>query len=112
MSLVIEREELKNEYPVLIEIIQKNHVMEQNIYDELFVNHKPVVNLCHTRKHFVICGDFFISYEMDHIITDVQLTLIGRRLARVTFYQSYQEYEVARVKGMQRSKDQTGLNFN
>jgi len=86
--------------------------MESNIERELYIDNKPVVGLCHTRGYFQIMGEFFIQYTMEHIITDVDLTLIGRRLTEVIFYDNYQEYETARVTQMSKSKDQTGLNFN
>lgn len=108
----ISREELKRDFPDLIAGIQKKHVMEDNIYQELFVDNTPVVGLCHERGYFVIMGDFFIQYAMEHIITDVDLCLIGRRLKEVIIYDDYQEYESDRVKTMSKSKDQTGLNFN
>lgn len=110
--ITIGREELKKEYPKLIELIQQNHVMESNIERELFVNNRPVKGLCHTRGYFVIMDQFFIQYEMDHIIVDPKLNLIGRSLREVIFYDDYQEYEAARVKAMSKSNDQTGLNFN
>lgn len=106
------RQELKKEFPKLIELIQKNHVMEDNIERELFITNEPVKGLCHTRGYFVIMGNFFIQYEMDHIIVDPKLNLIGRSLREVIFYDSYQEYESARLNAMSGSKDQTGLNFN
>lgn len=106
------REQLKKEVPQLIELIQKNHVMESNIERELFVDNKPVKGLCHTRRYFVIMDKFFIQYEMDHIVVDPKLNLIGRSLREVIFYDDFQEYESARVKAMSKSKDQTGLNFN
>lgn len=108
----INREELKRDFPDLIAGIQKKHVMEDNIYQELFINNTPVVGLCHERGYFVIIGDQFIQYHMEHIITDVDLTLIGRRLTSIILYDDYQEYEADRIKTMSKSKDQTGLNFN
>lgn len=108
----IERDELKSKYPDMIVGIQKKHIMEDNIYQELFVDNKPVVGLCHKRGYFVIMGDQFVQYYMEHIITDVDLTLIGRRLTAVIIYDNYQEYEADRVKTMSKSTNQTGLNFN
>lgn len=110
--ITLSREELKRDFPSLITGIQKNHVMEDNIFQELFVSHKPVVGLCHERGYFVIIGDMFIQYTMEHIITDVQLQLIGRRLTSVIIYDNYQEYETDRVRTMSAAKDQTGLNLN
>jgi hypothetical protein len=110
--ITFKREELKKEFPKLIALIQKNHVMEPNIERELFINNKPVKGLCHTRGYFVIMDKFFIQYEMEHIIVDPNLNLIGRSLRKVIFYDDYQEYESARVKRMSKSKDQTGLTFN
>lgn len=108
----IDREELKSKFPDLIAGIQKKHIMEDNIYQELFVDNKPVVGLCHERGYFVIMGDHFIQYYMEHIITDVDLNMIGRRLTAVIIYDNYQEYESDRVKTMSKSTNQTGLNFN
>lgn len=110
--LQINREELKAEFPDLIAGIQKKHVMEDNIFQELFVDNTPVVGLCHERGYFVVMGDQFIQYHMEHIITDVELQLIGRRLTSIIFYDSYQEYESDRVKTMSKSSNQTGINFN
>lgn len=110
--VIFNREQLKKEFPQLIDLIQKNHVMEPNIYQELFINNTPEKNLCHERGYFVIMGEFFIQYAMEHIIQDVELTLIGRRLTEVIFYDNFQEYECERFKQMSKSKDQTGLNFN
>lgn len=108
------REELKAKWAFLIEFIQKNHVMEPNIERELFHNpkFKPQKGLCHTRGYFIIFNDYFVQYEMDHIIVDPNLSLIGRSLREVIFYDTFQEYESARVKAMSKSKDQTGINFN
>jgi hypothetical protein len=112
MTTTFTREELKREMPDVIAAIQKHHVMESNIYQELYINHKPVKGLCHERGYFVIVGDLFLQYTMEHIIQDVQLQLIGRRVTSVTVYDTFQEYEAERVKRMSGSKDQTGLNFN
>jgi hypothetical protein len=108
----LDREELKSHYHDLITGIQMHHVTEDNIYQELFVDNTPVVGLCHERGYFVIMSDMFIHYSMEHIITDVDLSLIGRRLKEIIVYDNYQEYESDRVKRMSKSKDQTGLNFN
>lgn len=112
MKTTFNREELKAELPELIAVIQKHHVMEANIYQELYVSNKPVKGLCHERGYFVILDKWFIQYSMEHIIQDVQLQLIGRRLTSVTVYDTFQEYESDRVKTMSSSKDQTGINFN
>lgn len=108
------RKELKSKWKFLIDYIQKNHVMEPNIERELFHNpkFKPQKGLCHTRVYFIIFDQYFVQYEMDHIIVDPNLSLIGRSLREVIFYDTYQEYESARVKAMSASKDQTGINFN
>lgn len=108
------REELKSKWKFLIEYIQKNHVMEPVIEKELFQNKKfkPQKGLCHTRGYFVIFDKYFIQYEMDHIIVDPNLNLIGRSLREVIFYDTFQDYEAARVKAMSATKDQTGINFN
>ena len=111
----IEREELKKVYPNWIDLFQKHHTMGPEIYEELFIKHTPVENLGHSRDYFLIIDDiFYTSYCMDHIIVDVELKVIARRLLSVTLYDSFQEYEAARVRGMQSVKpeDQTGLNFN
>lgn len=52
--------------------------------------------------------EFFIQYEMDHIIVDPNLSLIGRSLREVIFYDDFQEYEVARIKTMSKGKDTLG----
>ena len=113
-----DRKFLKEEFPELIQIIQKAHVMENNIEQELFVNHEPVVNLCHTRGYFMVLqnskGPMYIQYEMDHVIQDVELRLIGRAVMSVTHYDTFQEYESARVRAMSSvaPNEQTGLNLN
>lgn len=112
MITTFKREELKKHLPHLIAIIQKHHVMEPNIMQELYINNTPVKGLCHERGYFVIMDKWFIQYSMEHIITDVNAMLIGRRLISVTVYDTFQEYETDRVKTMSKSKDQTGLNFN
>src|SRR5688572_28984754 len=106
--LTINREELKAEFPKLIELIQKHHVMEDKIERELFINNKPVKGLCHTRGYFMVMDEYFIQYEMDHIIVDPNINLIGRSLREVIVYEDYQEYESARLKAMTGTKDQTG----
>jgi hypothetical protein len=112
--ITIGREELKEDFPDLIADIQKKHVMEPNIYDELFVRNKPVKGLCHQRGYFVIVGDMFIQYVMDHIIVNPDLQLIGRSLQQVIVYDDYQEYERERLLKFNSVKpqDQTGINFN
>jgi len=106
------RKQLKNEFPELIALIQKNHIMEDNIERELYIDNKPVVGLCHTRGYFVIFDGYYIQYTMDHIITNVELKLIGRSVQDVTFYDNYIEYETDRTKAMSATKDQTGINLN
>jgi len=108
----IERAELKTNWKFLTDHIQQKHEMGQEIFDELFVKNKPVRGLCHERRYFVIMGEYFLSYDMEHIIADPNLFLIGRSLRRVNLFDSYQEYESTRVKEMSGKKDQTGLNFN
>ena len=108
----ITRTELKEKLPWLISMIQKNHVMEDNIERELFRNNKPVKGLCHQRGYFCIAGEFYIQYLMDHVIVDPKRRLIGRAVQEVIFYDNYQEYESARVKQLSSSRDQTGLNYN
>ena len=109
---IFEREFLKNDWPDLIELIQKNHVIEPNIQKELFEANVPVKGLTHTRGYFVIMGDIFIQYEMAHIVVNPELSLIGRTLDKVIVYDNFQEYESARVRAMSSVKDQTGMNFN
>lgn len=108
------RQELKTKWAFLIKYIQKIHVMEPNIEKELFHNpkFKPQKGLCHTRGYFVLFDKYFIQYEMDHIIVDPNLSLIGWSLREVIFYDNFQEYESARVIAMSAAKDQTGINFN
>lgn len=110
------RQELKDKWAFLIEYIQKHHVMEPVIEKELFDNpkFKPQKGLCHTRGYFILFGEYFIQYEMDHIIVDPNLSLIGRSLREVIFYDTFSDYEAARVKAMSAVKpeEQTGLNLN
>jgi hypothetical protein len=117
----IEREELKKEYPHWIDRIQKMHVMGPEIEQELFVNNTPVKNLGHNREYFTILEmedkegkkvTLYISYDMDHIIVDVEKRLLARRLIAMTLYDSFQEFESTRVRDMSKKKDQTGLNYN
>ena len=107
-----DREELKRDHPHWIEAIQGRHVMGPEIEQELFVNNTPVKNLGHSRVYFVIIHDVYLSYEMDHIIVDVRKRLLARRLLSITLYESFQEFEGARVREMSNVKDQTGLNYN
>lgn len=113
-ALTIDRAELKTHYKELIDYIQKRHVMEPVIEQELFVHNEPVPNLCHTRGYFVMFGEYHIQYLMDHVIMDVDLRLIGRSVEQVIFYDTYAEYEAARVRAMSGVKpsEQTGLNLN
>ena len=60
----------------------------------------------------MIAGPYFIRYEMDHQIRNVEERLIGRRLNEVIVYDDFVEYEADRVRNMSVSKSQTGLNFN
>jgi hypothetical protein len=114
----VEREELKRDWKFLIELIQREHKMGPEVYQELYVDHTPVQDLCHTRTCYMIIdfGDskYFIEYEMDHIIQDVELQVIGRRLASVTFFPDFQTYEANRFKSMnaQPPNKQTGINYN
>lgn len=109
----ISRQELKKNFPDLIAMIQRQHVMGPEIEEELFVRHKPVVGLCHTRGYFVIWDGMYIQYTMGHVIVDLK-GIIGRSLQEVIIYDSYIEYERARVKAMSKvaPADQTGLNLN
>jgi len=117
----IEREELKEKYTHWIDRIQKMHVMGPEIEQELFVNNAPVKNLAHNREYFTILEmedkeggkqTLYVSYDMDHIIVDVKKRLLARRLISMTLYESFQEFEAERVKGMMATKDQTGLSYN
>jgi hypothetical protein len=112
-----DREELKKDHPYWIKRIQEDHIMGPEIEQELFVNNTPVKNLGHSRVYFVILAtrgldDMYMSYEMDHIIVDVKDRILARRLLSVTLYDSFQEFEGARVREMSQVKDQTGLNFS
>lgn len=109
-----DRKYLKSEFPEMIKFIQANHVMGPEIEKELYIDNKPVRGLCHTRGYFIIWDKYFIQYVMAHIITDVQMQLIGRAVDEVIVYDDFQEYESARIKAMSEVKpnQQTGLNFN
>jgi hypothetical protein len=111
---VFNREFLKRDFPDMISFIQSQHVMGPEIEKELFVDNKPVKNLCHQRGYFVIWGDFYLQYYMSHIITDVELQLIGRCVDEVIVYDSYTEYERERQKAMNAVKpnEQTGISLN
>lgn len=110
----IKREELKRDWQNLISYIQKHHVMGPEIEKELFIDREPVVGLCHTRGYFILFGEFYVQYVMDHIITEVATQQIGRRIEEVYFYDSYSEYESERVKAMSAvsPSEQTGINLN
>lgn len=71
MQTVIKRKELKRDWPQLIAFIQSKHVMGPEIEKELFIDNKPVRGLCHQRGYFILFGEFYVQYTMDHIITDV-----------------------------------------
>jgi hypothetical protein len=88
--------------------------MGPEIEKELFIDRTPVRGLCHTRGYLIIWKEFFLRYEMDHIIVNPETAEIGRRINEVTLYESYQEYEAARVLAMSSvsPNEQTGLNFN
>jgi hypothetical protein len=115
----ISREQLKKSYGQLVRLIQARHEMGPEVERELFVKHTPVEGLCHQRCYYQIWTspgkpDLYISYLMDHIITDVELRLIGRSVQQVTFYDSFQEYEANRIRGMSSvpASEQTGINYN
>ena len=110
----INREVLKERFQDLIAVIQSMHVMGPEIEKELFVKHKPVVGLCHTRAYFIIAGAVYMQYTMDHIIVDVESKQLGRSVQEVIFYDNYIEYEHARIKAMSgvKAEDQTGLHLN
>jgi hypothetical protein len=97
----ISREQLKKSYGQLVRLIQARHEMGPEVERELFVKHTPVEGLCHQRCYY-------------HIITDVELRLIGRSVQQVTFYDSFQEYEANRIRGMSSvpASEQTGINYN
>lgn len=111
---IINREELKKDFKPLIELIQKFHKMEPAVEKELFIDREPVVGLCHTRGCFMHFENYYIQYEMDHIIQDIEKRIIARRVVSVIIYDDFIEYEAARVKAMSSVKNnqQTGLNFN
>lgn len=115
----IEREELKAKYPRLIADIQRQHVMHPDVTVELIEKHKPVKGLTHTRSYFGIgtVGDIdvYYQYDMEYIITDPKrLPEIGRAIRCVTFYDTFQEYEVARITQLSavNPDQQQGLNLN
>jgi hypothetical protein len=108
----VSRDELKANWKLLIDFIQKNHVMEPCVEEELFINNKPVIDLCHTRGYFIMFGEWYVQYSMAHVIMDVQLRLIGRAVEEVIFYDTYAEYESARVRAMSGTKNQTGIHLN
>lgn len=118
MATTFDRKFLKEEFPELIQIIQKNHVVGDEVYHELYIAHKPVVNLCHTRGHFAVFhnskGPLYLQYTMAYVIQDVEAKLIGRAVEDVTHYETFIEYEAARVKAMSSvaANEQTGLNQN
>lgn len=110
------REFMKKEFPELIQLIQKTHEMGPEIENELYVNHTPVEHLCHQRSYFKIFmnPNIYMQYTMDHVIKNVELKLIGRAVQEVIIYDTFQEYEVARVKAMSAvaPQNQDGLNLN
>ena len=110
----IGREELKKDFKPLIVLLQKVHRMGPEIERELFIDHAPVIGLCHTRGCFIHFASYYLQYEMDHIIQDVEKKIIARRVTEVIVYDNFIEYEAARVKAMSNVKnnEQTGLNFN
>lgn len=111
---IIERNELKATMPELIAFIQQHHVMGPEIEKELFIDRVPVEGLCHTRGYFIIWKEFYLQYEMDHIVVTPSIGELARRVNKVIIYESYQEYESERVKAMSAVKpnEQTGLNLN
>lgn len=108
----IERDQLKTDWKFLTDHIQKIHKDDPDVEIELFKRHKPVKGLCNQRRYFVIMGEYFLSYDMDVIVVEPELSLVGRSLQMVNLYDSFQEYESARVLQMSNSKHQTGLNLN
>lgn len=121
--LVINREELKADWPWLIAEIQKNHEMHPDVYTTLFHNPDPALypqkNLAHSRGYFCVMeshsdDSYYLQFTMEYIIQDVELQLVGRSLREVIFYDGFVEYEAARIKQLSSvSPDQQdGLNLN
>ena len=114
---VIDRDELRDEYPDIVKGIQKIHVMNPDVPIELFKRHKPVKGLAHTRAYFVIMSatgkdDIYLQYYMRYQIVSPKAHLIGRAVDKVIIYESYQEYEADRVRSLSKGKHSEGLNFN
>jgi hypothetical protein len=111
---VFDRDFLKQDFPDMISFIQSQHVMGPEIEKELFVDNKPVEGLCHQRGYFVIWGEFYLQYYMSHVIQNIELQLIGRRVDKVIVYDNYVEYERERQIAMNAVKpnEQTGINLN
>jgi len=119
MATVINRQTLKDLHPEIITAIQGIHKMGPEIEKELFIDNEPVVGLCHQRGYFLVWkwndgAVIYLNYLMDHVIRDVATKQIGRSVMEVTIYDSFIEYESARVSKLSSvsPKDQTGLNLN
>lgn len=114
---VIDRDELRDEYPDIVKGIQSRHTMHPDVPIELFKRHKPVKGLAHTRAYFIIMAtagkdDIYLQYHMRYQIVDPKISLIGRAVDKVIIYESYQEYEADRVRSLSKGKHSEGLNFN
>lgn len=110
--IVIERQELKDQFPNMIKIIQMNHKMGEDIFEELYVKNTPVVGLTTTARYFAQFDGYWIEYTMSHQIRDVDAQLIGRAVEQVIIYEDYVEYESNRVKKLSGDKRSKGLNLN
>ena len=111
----IKRKELKKHWGFLIDYIQKNHVDDPDVAQELFVRHKPVRGLCNQRGYFLIMDNqYFIQYVMDVIITEPELGLCGRAIQEVILYDDFIEYQGEFQRSLQSvsPQKQTGLNLN
>jgi len=114
---VIDRDELRDEYPDIVKGIQTRHNMHPDVPIELFKRHKPVKGLAHTRCYFIIIStkgkdDMYLQYWMRYQIVNPDAQLIGRAVDKVIIYDTYQEYEADRVRELSKGRNQEGLNFN
>jgi hypothetical protein len=114
---IIERDELRDEYPDIVKGIQSRHEMHPDVPIELFKRHKPVKGLAHTRSYFIILSstgrpDSYIQYYMRYQVVDPKLNLIGRAVDKVIIYETYQEFEADRVRLLSNSKNSEGINLN
>lgn len=88
---------------MIIKAIQDGHAKDKGyvaqVHKELFERNKPVLGLCTTLRCFMIIGPYYLQYEMDHQIIgfDKGKPLVGRSVQWVIVYDSFQEYEAARI---------------